>query len=106
MHTTKETLPQSFYQDWPQIKVMQEIEIEKEGLEKGCLVSVTGAPYREVNTTVVTAPKLKVEDKNKVNNLQRIKTVKLNILRLKASLNRSSQGKFFIKVEGQTLKLK
>jgi len=27
-----------------------------------------GAPYREVNSKVVTAPKLKVEDKDEVNN--------------------------------------
>jgi len=49
--------------------------------------SVTGAPYREVNSKVATAPKLKVEDKDRVNNSRRIKTVKLNIVKLKASLN-------------------
>jgi len=48
---------------------------------------VTGAPYREVNSKVATAPKLKVEDKDRVNNSRRIKTVKLNIVKLKASLN-------------------
>jgi len=30
------------------------------------LSSVTGAPYREVNSKVATAPKLKVEDKDRV----------------------------------------
>ena len=45
---------------------------------------VTGAPYREVNSKVATAPKLKVEDKDRVNNSRRIKTVKLNIVKLKA----------------------
>jgi len=50
--------------------------------------SVTGAPYREVNSKVATAPKLKVEDKDRVNNSKRIKTVKLNIVKLKASLNK------------------
>ena len=71
------------------------------------LVSVTGAPYREVNSTVATAPKLKVEDKDRVNNSRRIKTVKLNIIKLKASLNKFSRGKsWFLKVECQTLKLK
>jgi len=53
-------------------------------------VSVTGAPYREVNSKVATAPKLKVEDKDRVNNSRRIKTVKLNIVKLKASLNKFS----------------
>jgi len=48
---------------------------------------VRGVPYREVNSTVATAPKLKVEDKYRVNNSRRIKTVKLNIVKLKASLN-------------------
>jgi len=28
--------------------------------------AVTGAPYREVNSKVATAPKLKVEDKDRV----------------------------------------
>ena len=50
-------------------------------------LSVTGAPYREVNSKDATAPKLKVEDKDRVNNSRRIKTVKLNIVMLKASLN-------------------
>jgi len=68
--------------------------------------AVTGAPYREVNSKVATAPKLKVEDKDRVNNSQRIKTVKLNIVKLKASLNKFSQGKLVIEVECQTLKLK
>jgi len=49
-------------------------------------IDVTGAPYREVNSKVATAPKLKVEDKDRVNNSRRIKTVKLNIVKLKASL--------------------
>jgi len=55
--------------------------------------SVTGAPYREVNSKVATAPKLKVEDKDRVNNSRRFKTVKLNIVKLKASLNKFSRGK-------------
>jgi len=71
-----------------------------------CTAIVTGAPYREVNSTVATKPKLKVEDKDRVNNLGRIKTVKLNIVKLKASLNKFSRGKLVIKVECQTLKLK
>jgi len=49
--------------------------------------NVTGAPYREVNSKVATVPKLKVEDKNRVNNSRRIKTGKLNIVKLEASLN-------------------
>jgi len=49
--------------------------------------AVTGATYREVNSKVATAPKLKVEDKDRVNNSRRIKTVKLDIVKLKASLN-------------------
>ena len=36
---------------------------------------VTGAPYREVNSKVATAPKLKVEDKDRVINSRRMKTV-------------------------------
>jgi len=67
---------------------------------------VTEALYREVNSKVATAPKLKVEDKGRVNNSRRIKTVKLNIVKLKASLNKFSQGKLIFKVECQTLKLK
>jgi len=55
--------------------------------------SVTGAPYREVNSKVATAPKLKIEDKDRVNNSRRIKTVKLNIVKLKATLNKFSRGK-------------
>ena len=50
-------------------------------------LGVTGAPYREVNSKVATAPQLKVEDKDRVNNSRRIQTVKLNIVKLKASLN-------------------
>jgi len=49
--------------------------------------AVTGAPYREVNSKVATAPKLKAEDKDRENNSRRIKTVKLNIVKLEASLN-------------------
>jgi len=58
-----------------------------------------GAPYRVVNSKVGTAPTLKVEDKDRVNNSRRIKTVKLNIIKLKASVNKFSQGKLVIKVE-------
>ena len=68
--------------------------------------TVTGAPYREVNSKVATAPKLKVEDKDRVNNSRRIQRVKLNIVKLKASLNKFSRGKLVIEVECQTLKLK
>jgi len=67
---------------------------------------VTGAPYREVNSKVATGPKLKVEDKDRANNSRRIKTVKLNIVKLKASLDKFSRGKLVIEVECQTLKLK
>jgi len=67
---------------------------------------VTGAPNREVNSKVVTVPRLKVEDKDRVNNSQRIKTEKLNIVKLKASLNKFSGGKLVIEVECQTLQLK
>jgi len=49
-----------------------------------------GAHYREVNSKVVTVSKLKVEDKDRVNNSGRIKMVKLNIIKLKASLNKFS----------------
>ena len=59
-----------------------------------------------MNSKVVTAPKLKVEDKDRVNNSRRIKTVKLNIVKLIASLDKFSRGKLVIKVECQTLKLK
>jgi len=51
---------------------------------------VTGTPYREVNSKVITVPKLKVEDKDKVNNSPRIKVVKPNIGKLKALLNKFS----------------
>jgi len=47
-----------------------------------------GAPYREMNSKIATAPKLKVEDKYNVINSRRNKTVKLNIVKLKALLNR------------------
>jgi len=67
---------------------------------------VTGAHYREVNCKIATAPKLKVEDKDRVNNSRRIKTVKLNIVKVKASLNKLSRGKLVIEVECQMLKLK
>jgi len=50
-------------------------------------LTVTGAPYREVNSKVTTASKLKVEDKDRVNNSQGIKPVKLNIVKLEALLN-------------------
>jgi len=36
-------------------------------------LSVTGAPYREMISKVATAPKLKVEDKDRVINSRRIK---------------------------------
>ena len=56
-----------------------------------------------MNSKVTTAPKLKVEDKDRVNNSRRIKAVKLNIVKLKASLNKFSRGKLVIEVECQTL---
>jgi len=37
------------------------------------LKTVTGAPYGEVNSKIATAPKLKVEDKDKVNNSEESK---------------------------------
>jgi len=40
-------------------------------------MGVTGAPDREVNSKVATAPKLKGEDKDRVNNSQRIKQLNL-----------------------------
>jgi len=46
-----------------------------------------GSHYREVNSKVVTVPKLKAEDKDRVSYSRRIKTVKLNIVKLEASLN-------------------
>jgi len=48
---------------------------------------VMGVPYREVNSKVATTPQLKVEDNDRVNNSRRIKTVKLNIVKLEALLN-------------------
>ena len=39
-----------------------------EDLSKHCTSVCNGAPYREVNSEVATAPKLKVEDKDRVNN--------------------------------------
>ena len=65
-----------------------------------------GALYRKVNSKVATIPKLKVEDNNRVNNSGRIKIGKINILKLKASVNKFRQGKLAIKVESLTLKLK
>jgi len=65
-----------------------------------------GAPYREVNSKVAILLKLKVEDKDRVNNSWRIKKVKLNIVKVKASLNKFSRGNLVIEVECQTLKLK
>ena len=40
-----------------------------------------------MNSKIETEPKLKVEDKDRVNNSLRIKMVKLKIVKLKASLN-------------------
>jgi len=51
------------------------------------------APDREVNSKVATTPKLQVEDKDRVNNSRRIKSVKLNIIKLKVSLNKICGGK-------------
>ena len=46
----------------------------------GVFLAVTRAPYREVNSMVATAPKLKVEDKGRVNNSRRIN--RLNLISL------------------------
>jgi len=59
-------------------------------MQRKCMVRertepVMGAPYREVNSKVATTPKLKVEDRDKVDNSPRMKMVKLNIVKLKAS---------------------
>jgi len=59
------------------------LEVNRGGLVCGC----NGALYRERNSKVATTPKLKVDDKDRVNNSCRIRTVKLNIVKLKASLN-------------------
>jgi len=59
-----------------------------------------------VNSKVATVPKLKVEDKDRVNNSRRIKVVKLKIIKLKASLNKFSRRKLILEVECETLKLK
>ena len=59
-----------------------------------------------MKSKVGTAPKLKVQDRDRVNNSQRIKTEKLNIVMREASLNKISGGKLVIEVECQTLKLK
>jgi len=58
-----------------------------------------GSEYRKVKCKFVTAPNLNVEDKDIVNNSRRIKMVKINIVKLKASLTKFSQGKLFIEVE-------
>ena len=63
-------------------------------------------PPLQVNSKIATAPKVEVEDKDRVNNSRRIKTVKLNIVKVKASLNKLSRGKLVIEVECQMLKLK
>jgi len=47
------------------------------------LISVMGAQDREVNSKVTTAPKLKVEDKDRVNNSRRIKIVKIQSISCK-----------------------
>jgi len=62
-----------------------------------------------VNSKVATAQKLKVEDKDRVNNSRRIKTVELNIVKLiKKMLHSISslEEKLVIEVECQMLKLK
>jgi len=61
-----------------------------EGQVDDCKLTVMGVPYREVNSKVATVPKLKVEDKDRVINSRSIKTVKLNIVKLKASRNKFS----------------
>jgi len=40
-----------------------------EGSQRWHVCSCNGAPYREVNSKVATTLKLKVEDKDRVNNL-------------------------------------
>jgi len=59
-----------------------------------------------VNSEVATAPKLKIDDKDKLINSRGIKTVKLNIIKLKSLVNKFSRGSLVIEVECQTLKLK
>ena len=62
-----------------------------------------------MNSKVATAQKLKVEDKDRVNNSRRIKTVELNIVKLiKKMLHSISslEEKLVIEVECQMLKLK
>jgi len=88
------------------ITVSHWYDFDRKGFSTCGCIGVTGAPYREVNSKVATAPKLTVEDKDRVINSRRIKTVKLNIVKLKASLNKFSRGKLIIEVECQTLKLK
>jgi len=51
---------------------------------------ITGESNREVNSMVPSVAKLKVEDKDKVNNGRRIKMVKDNIVKKKASRNKLS----------------
>jgi len=51
------------------------------------LAIVMGAPWREVNSNIATALKLKVEDKDRVINSRRIKAVKLIIVKLNDLLN-------------------
>ena len=46
-----------------------------------------------MNSKVATASKLKAEDRDRVNNSRRIKTVKLNIVKLEAVINKFSGGK-------------
>jgi len=67
---------------------------------------VTGAPYREVNSKVATAPKLKVEDKDKSKIHEESK--RLNLISLSCRLHSISslEEKLVIEVECQTLKLK
>ena len=54
------------------------------------MIYCNGALYREVNSKVATVSKCKAEDNDRVNNPRRIKTIKLNIVKLKARLNKFS----------------
>ena len=70
------------------------------------LLDLMGAPYREVNSKVTTGPNTQTRRKRWAKIIQKNQIVKLNILKVKASLNKFSRGKLVIKVEFQTLKLK
>jgi len=70
------------------------------GLEMDCRNSypiVTGAPYSKGSSRVATAPKLEVQDKDRVNNSRRITKVKPNIIKLEALRNYCSRKSWLSK---------